>query len=103
MFSFLFTVCLFNKGYRFSSLSVDITSHSGVRSLILGCMLHAHVQPFLQSLASFDVCLLDLLVYDLPKSMFKFINAKMTPKKRERRERATFLKSKLISAYDISL
>jgi len=37
------------------------------------------------------MCLLVFLDFDLPKSMFKFINADITPKKRERSERAIFL------------
>ena len=60
-------------------------------------------------------------IFDLPKSMFRFINAEMTPKKRERSEHTknsyltlyvtcvvfldenwTFLKLKLMSAYDIT-
>ena len=39
----------------------------------------------------FGVCLLDFLVFDIPKSMFMLINAEMTPKRRERSERAKIL------------
>ena len=42
-------------------------------------MLHAHVQSFLQMLALMSL-LLDFLVFYLPKSMFKFINAEITPR-----------------------
>jgi len=65
---------------------------------------------------------LNFIDFDLPKCMFKFINAEMTPKKRKRSERAivlelfdlvyhvccvfdkkwTFLKYKLMFAYDIT-
>jgi len=52
--------------------------------------LHAHVQSFLKRYL-WCVCLLNFLDLDLPKSMFKFVNADMTLKKRERSERAIFL------------
>ena len=37
------------------------------------------------------VCWLDFLVFDIPKPMFKLINAEMTSKRRERSERAKSL------------
>jgi len=52
-------------------------------------MFRAHVQSFLQTLNL--VCLLDLLVFDIPKSMIMLINAEMTPKRLERSERAKIL------------
>jgi len=36
------------------------------------------------------VCLLNFLDFDLPKSIFKFLNAEMGAKKRERSELAFF-------------
>jgi len=36
------------------------------------------------------MCLPKFLDFDLPQSLFKFINAEMTPKKRERSERAIY-------------
>jgi len=47
-----------------------------------------HVQSFLKTLALMYIFLLNFLDFDLPKSMFKFIKAEMTPKKRERSKRA---------------
>jgi len=50
-------------------------------------MVHAHVQSFLKTLAL--MCLLvKFPSFDLQKSMFKFINAKIKQKKRERSDRA---------------
>ena len=46
-------------------------------------MLRAHVQSFLQT-SNLVFCLLDFLVFDIPKSMFILINAEMTTKRRER-------------------
>jgi len=36
-------------------------------------------------------CLLEFLLFDIPKSMFFLINAEITPKRRERSERAKIL------------
>ena len=43
-------------------------------------MLHVHVQSFLKR-QLWCVCMLNFLDFDLSKSMFKFVNADMTPKK----------------------
>jgi len=48
-------------------------------------MLHARVLLFLKT-SAFMCLLVKFLYFDLPQSMFKFINAKITPKKRERSE-----------------
>jgi len=46
----------------------------------------------LENISFWCVYLLNFLDFDLRKSMFKFINAEMTPKKRERSERAIFFR-----------
>jgi len=45
------------------------------------CILRARVQSFLQTSIFVCFCLLDFLVFDIPKSMFMLINAAMTPQK----------------------
>ena len=46
----------------------------------------------LKNISFWCVCLLNFLDYDLRKSMFTFINAEMTPKKRKWSERAIFFR-----------
>ena len=54
------------------------------------CCMHLYSNSWKHKL--WFVCLLNFLDFDLPKSMFKFINAEMTTKKRERSERAIFFR-----------
>jgi len=52
--------------------------------------LHAHVQSFLKHYF-WCVCLLNFLDLDLPKSMFNFVNADMTPKRARAKRACNFL------------
>ena len=53
------------------------------------CCMHMYSNYWKHNLL---MCLLVFLDFDLPKSMFKFINADITQKKREQSERAIFLR-----------
>ena len=50
------------------------------------CCVHMYNHSCKRQIWCFS--LLDFLVFDIPKSMFILINAEMTPKRRERSERA---------------
>ena len=54
------------------------------------CCMHMYISSWKHKLLC--VCLSKFLDFDLPQSMLKFINAEMTPKKRERSDRATFFR-----------
>jgi len=77
--------------YRLTSKTTILGVSIYIKKLKLQYVVYT-CTVILENISFWCVCLLNFLDFDLRKSMFKFINAEMTPKQRERSERAIFLR-----------